>query len=84
MINVTYRGEAKWVDFDTECGDVLLLELSGQVTLDEGGLLTGLLALPSLMQLKVEARCCLLLLRSLTHLASTAITDQHELEGRGL
>jgi hypothetical protein len=33
-----YRGELERVDFDTERGDVLLLELSGQVTLDEGGL----------------------------------------------
>lgn len=30
--------ELEGVDLDTESGDVLLLELSGQVTLDEGGL----------------------------------------------
>ena len=30
--------EAERVDFDTESGDVLLLELTRQVTLDEGGL----------------------------------------------
>lgn len=28
---------AYWVNFDTEGGDVFLLELSSQVTLDEGG-----------------------------------------------
>ena len=33
-----YRGEAEWVDFDTESGDVLLLELARQMALDEGGL----------------------------------------------
>jgi len=34
----TYGSEAKRVDLDTERGNVLLLELSGQMTLDEGGL----------------------------------------------
>jgi len=34
----TYGGEGKRVDFDTEGCNVLLLELSSQVTLDEGGL----------------------------------------------
>jgi hypothetical protein len=42
------------VDFDTQGGHVLLLELTSQVTLDKGGL------------------------------SGTAITDKHELEGRGL
>ena len=34
----TYRAEVERVDLDTEGGDVLLLELASQVTLDEGGL----------------------------------------------
>ena len=34
----TYSGEAEWVDFDTERGDVLLLELACEMALDEGGL----------------------------------------------
>lgn len=33
-----YRGETKGVNFDTEGGDVLLLELSSQVALDKSGL----------------------------------------------
>lgn len=33
-----YGGESKRVDFDTESRDVLLLEFTRQVTLDEGGL----------------------------------------------
>lgn len=33
-----YGSEAKRVDLDTEGGNVLLLEFTGQVTLDEGGL----------------------------------------------
>jgi len=28
--------EDEWVDFDAECGDVLLFELSGEMSLDEG------------------------------------------------
>ena len=35
---VTYGGKAKRVDLDTKGGHVLLLEFTGQVTLDEGGL----------------------------------------------
>jgi len=35
---VTYGGETKRVNFDTERRNVLLLELSSQVTLDESGL----------------------------------------------
>lgn len=34
----TYRAETQRVDFDTKSGHVLLLELTSQVTLDEGGL----------------------------------------------
>lgn len=37
-----YGGEAKRVDFDSERSDVLLLEFSGQMALDEGGLDNGL------------------------------------------
>lgn len=33
-----YGGEVQRVDLDTESGDVLLLELTSQVALDEGGL----------------------------------------------
>ena len=33
-----YGGETERVDLDTERGNVLLLELTSQVTLDEGGL----------------------------------------------
>jgi hypothetical protein len=43
----TYGGEAKRVNLDTEGGHVLLLELSGQMTLDEGGLSRG----------KIVSRC---------------------------
>lgn len=35
----TNGSEAKRVDLDTERGHVLLLELAGQVTLDESGLM---------------------------------------------
>lgn len=35
---LTYGGEAKRVNLDTEGGHVLLLKLSSQVTLDKGGL----------------------------------------------
>jgi len=35
---LTYRGEAKRVNLDTEGGHVLLLEFSRQVALDKGGL----------------------------------------------
>ena len=38
---MTYGGEGERVDLNTEGCDVLLLELSGQVTLDEGGLERG-------------------------------------------
>lgn len=34
----TYGGEAERVDLDTECRNVLLLKLSSQMALDEGGL----------------------------------------------
>lgn len=37
----TYGGESERVDFDTERRNVLLLELSSQVALDEGGLGAG-------------------------------------------
>ena len=33
-----YRGEAEWVDLDTERCDVLLFELASQMALDEGRL----------------------------------------------
>ena len=33
-----YGGEVQRVDLDTESGNVLLLELTSQVALDEGGL----------------------------------------------
>jgi hypothetical protein len=36
---MTYGGEAERVNLDTEGGNVLLLELSGQMALDEGRLL---------------------------------------------
>ena len=36
-----YRGEAQRVHLYTQCCDVLLLELSGQMTLDEGSLQSG-------------------------------------------
>ena len=35
----TYGGEAKRVDLYSQCGDVFLLELAGQMALNEGGLL---------------------------------------------
>lgn len=34
----TYGGESKRVNLNTESGNVLLLEFTSQVTLDEGGL----------------------------------------------
>jgi hypothetical protein len=43
---MTYGGEAKRVDLDTQGGHVLLLEFTSQVALDEGGLNgTGVIAL---------------------------------------
>jgi hypothetical protein len=35
---IAYRGETERVNFYSECRNVLLLELAGNVTLDEGGL----------------------------------------------
>lgn len=35
---IAYGSESQRVNLDTESGDVLLLELSSQVALDEGGL----------------------------------------------
>jgi hypothetical protein len=35
---VTYGSEAKGVNLNTKCGHILLLEFTGQMTLDEGGL----------------------------------------------
>jgi hypothetical protein len=35
---ITYGGEAERVNLDSECRNVLLLELSGQMALDEGSL----------------------------------------------
>jgi hypothetical protein len=37
-VGATYGGEAERVNLDTEGGHVLLLELTSQVALDEGGL----------------------------------------------
>lgn len=37
----TYGSKSKRVNFDTESGDIFLLELSSQMTLDEGGLFDG-------------------------------------------
>lgn len=37
-VSRAYRGEAERVDFDTERGNVLLLELASQMALDEGRL----------------------------------------------
>ena len=51
------------------------------MTLDEGGLLIRLLAVSSLVRLADEAHRRHILLLSFTHLASTAITNQHKLEG---
>jgi hypothetical protein len=42
---ITYGGEGKRVNLDTEGGDVLLLELTSQVALDEGGLFGRSLAI---------------------------------------
>lgn len=36
--DAAYGGEAERVDLDTKSGDVLLLKLTSQVALDEGGL----------------------------------------------
>lgn len=35
---MTNRSESQRMNFDAECGDVLLLEFTRQVALDEGGL----------------------------------------------
>jgi hypothetical protein len=58
------------VDLDAEGGDVLLLELAGQMALDEGGL--------DLVSGSREQ------LRGDTRLSSAAIADKDELEGRVL
>ena len=52
-----YRGEAEWVDFDTESGDVLLLELARQMALDEGGLQIRLCQL-LLASISLEGQLC--------------------------
>jgi hypothetical protein len=37
-IAITYSGETKRVDFDTERGDIFLFEFTSQMALDESGL----------------------------------------------
>jgi hypothetical protein len=70
----TYSGEAEGVNFDAESRDVLLLEFSSQMALDEGGLdQTGSACTPDAPPL------C-----SVTHLSSTAVAHKHQLEGWGL
>ena len=43
--NETYRSKAQRVDFDTQCGNILLFEFTGQMSLDEGCLKSGLVCL---------------------------------------
>lgn len=56
----TNGSEAKRVNFDTQGGHVLLLELASQVTLDEGGLriIPLALAILSISVDTTEERCC--------------------------
>jgi hypothetical protein len=51
---ITYGGEAEGVNLDTEGRNVLLLELSGQMALDEGSLRMIMLALERFL----SYRCC--------------------------
>lgn len=51
---VAYGGEAERVDFDSERSDVLLLEFSGQMALDEGGLDNGLSVCSPLSKLPTD------------------------------
>jgi hypothetical protein len=44
---MTYGVEKKRVNLDTESGDVLLLEFTSQVTLDESGLVSIALVMKS-------------------------------------
>ena len=88
----TYGGESERVDFDTERRNVLLLELSGQMTLDEGGLGAGLsvnvLWLGRMQALLTAhppqwAGCYRNRMQNgMAYLSSTTVTDKHELEGR--
>ena len=68
---IAYRGETERVHLYSECRNVLLLELAGNVTLDEGGLERAV----------STHNANLKLLRIAGYLSSTTITDKHQLEG---
>ena len=80
------------MDLDTESRNVLLLELSGQMALDEGGLpgddvsfalVAGWLArCLSCSEASCAARSFLNTMCQIwTHLSCSAVADKHELEG---
>ena len=71
MIVIAYRGETEGVDLYTKCRNVLLLELAGNVTLDEGGLVMAV----SIHDAKLE------MMGIVGYLASTTVTNKHQLEG---
>lgn len=72
------------MDLDSERSNVLLLELSGQMALDEGGLgIVMSVPGPSSSSLPAVRRVQSFFHRT-THLSGTAIADKHKLEGRSL
>jgi hypothetical protein len=91
----TYGAEAERVDLDTQGGHVLLLEFTGQVALDEGGLQSDNVS----MGRTCSSRCTLATPQSAqqsrdserrerrelrAYLAGTTIANKDQLEGRDL
>jgi len=63
-----YRGEAERVNLYSEGCNILLLEFAGDVALNEGGLVI-------MVSIWATSKLCI------PYLASTTITNKHELEG---
>jgi hypothetical protein len=89
---VAYRAEPQRVNFNTKGRNVLLLELSSQMTLDEGGLYSSQLSVktqhaPPMQEWgQAESQHSFQQQRihqaDRTHLSRSSITNKHELEGR--
>lgn len=88
----TYGCEAERVYFDTEGRNVLLLKLARQMALDKGRLLRDIVSKWSLalscedcclLVPEAPVACCCAPKNALneTYLASTTVTNKHELEG---
>ena len=93
---VSYGCESEGVDLDTESRHVLLLELSGQMALDKGGLSTQVSIIPIGIGGMAGQSPRLMgkggvMIRGMgdiaiegTYLSGASITDKHKLEGGNL